>query len=117
MLTPIEFEARNDTVPCSMPVLQPGSIESRAHEAYIRLRVNQLFGDSGGMVNPFNGEGISYAIEVGLHAAEVVDRAFATRRTAHLNACDAALRQSWRGHHELGNAFAELVGNPTVMHV
>ena len=31
-----------------------------------------LVGDSGGMVNPFNGEGIAYAMESGELAAEVV---------------------------------------------
>ena len=42
-----------------------------------------LVGDSGGMVNPFNGEGIAYAMESGELAAEV-DRAGAapTRRAA-----------------------------------
>jgi menaquinone-9 beta-reductase len=76
-----------------------------------------LVGDSGGMVNPFNGEGISYAMEAGQLAAEVVDRALTTRRTADLNAFDAELRQRWGGYYQLGKAFAELVGNPQVMHV
>ncbi len=31
-----------------------------------------LVGDSGGMVNPFNGEGIAYAMESGELAAEVI---------------------------------------------
>jgi menaquinone-9 beta-reductase len=33
---------------------------------------------AGGMVNPFNGEGISYAMEAGQLAAEVIDRALTT---------------------------------------
>ena len=36
-----------------------------------------LVGDSGGMVNPFNGEGIAYAMESGELAAEVVVQALA----------------------------------------
>src|SRR6185369_15473005 len=36
-----------------------------------------LAGDSGGMVNPFNGEGIAYAMEAGQLAAEVIAQALA----------------------------------------
>ena len=36
-----------------------------------------LVGDSGGMVNPFNGEGIAYAMESGELAAEVIGQALA----------------------------------------
>ena len=36
-----------------------------------------LVGDSGGMVNPFNGEGIAYAMESGEIAAEVIAQALA----------------------------------------
>ena len=38
-----------------------------------------LVGDSGGMVNPFNGEGIAYAMESGALAAEVAVQALAER--------------------------------------
>lgn len=76
-----------------------------------------LVGDAGGMVNPFNGEGISYAMESAQLAAEVVDHALTTRRTADLDAYDARLRARWGGYYTLGRWFAELVGHPTVMHV
>lgn len=33
-----------------------------------------LVGDSGGMVNPFNGEGIAYAMETGQVAADVIEK-------------------------------------------
>ena len=36
-----------------------------------------LVGDAGGMVNPFNGEGIAYAMESGELAAEIVAQALA----------------------------------------
>ena len=47
-----------------------------------------LVGDAGGMVNPFNGEGIAYAMESGRLAAEVVAQAFARpeRRRARAGA-------------------------------
>jgi menaquinone-9 beta-reductase len=76
-----------------------------------------LVGDSGGMVNPFNGEGISYAMEAARLAADVVDRALTARRTAALDLYDRELRHRWGGYYTLGKVFAELVGNPTVMHV
>ena len=44
-----------------------------------------LVGDAGGMVNPFNGEGIAYAMESGRLAAEVVAQAFARPTTPAVN--------------------------------
>ena len=76
-----------------------------------------LVGDSGGMVNPFNGEGISYGMEAAALAADVIDTALTSRRTAVLDRYDRELRQRWGGYYTLGNRFAQLVGNPTVMHV
>jgi flavin-dependent dehydrogenase len=40
-----------------------------------------LVGDSGGMVNPFNGEGIAYAMESGEIAAQVISQALARPTT------------------------------------
>jgi flavin-dependent dehydrogenase len=76
-----------------------------------------LVGDAGGMVNPFNGEGISYAMEAARLAAEVVADAHGRRSTAALDAYDVRLRQRWGGYYTLGKVFAELVGNPTVMRI
>jgi geranylgeranyl reductase family protein len=76
-----------------------------------------LVGDSGGMVNPFNGEGISYAMESAKLAADVIDRSFSTQRTATLDAYDTELRARWGGYYTLGNVFTHLVGNPAIMHV
>ena len=47
-----------------------------------------LVGDAGGMVNPFNGEGIAYAMESGRLAADVIVQAFARhgRRRARARA-------------------------------
>jgi menaquinone-9 beta-reductase len=76
-----------------------------------------LVGDSGGLVNPFNGEGISYAMEAAALAADVVDRALTTKRTQVLDRYDHELRRRWGGYYTLGKVFAELVGNPAVMRV
>ena len=77
-----------------------------------------LVGDSGGMVNPMNGEGIAYAMESGeLAAATVVQalgRAAADQERA-LQAYPAALDATYGGYYTLGRLFVRLIGNPQVM--
>ena len=74
-----------------------------------------LIGDAAGMVNPFNGEGISYAIEAGAFAAEAIDRALARGSLAQLDGYPAAVADAWGGYYTLGRAFVGLMGHPTVM--
>jgi len=50
-------------------------------------------------------------------AAEVVDGALVTQRTGDLDRYDRELRRRIGGYYSLGRVFAELVGNPTVMHL
>lgn len=97
--------------------IRSGPIPMGFNRTPLHQRGVLLVGDSGGMVNPFNGEGISYAMEAARLAAEVVDHAMGTRRTADLDAYDRELRQRWGGYYTLGKVFAELVGHPAVMHV
>ncbi len=79
-----------------------------------------LVGDAGGMVNPFNGEGIDYALE----AAELAADAIATARVAGFGtpAAERALvgyqkhlAEAFGGYFRLGQGFARLIGNPTIM--
>ena len=85
-----------------------------------------LLGDAGGMVSPFNGEGISYAMESARFAADYIVSAEHARRTpgilAPQAAYDAALagyaervRSEWGSHFTLGRVFAGLIGKPAVM--
>ena len=87
-----------------------------------------LLGDAGGMVSPFNGEGISYAMESARFAAEFIIDAAARSASAgwgsgtELPTADAHLaryadyvRQQWGSHFTLGRAFAALIGKPAVM--
>ncbi|MFO7779907.1 MAG: geranylgeranyl reductase family protein [Nitriliruptoraceae bacterium] len=97
--------------------IRTGPIPMGFNHTPLHQRGVLLVGDSGGMVNPFNGEGISYAMEAAQLAAEVVDGALVTRRTSDLDRYDRELRQRIGGYYTLGRVFAELVGNPTVMHV
>jgi flavin-dependent dehydrogenase len=78
-----------------------------------------LVGDSGGMVNPFNGEGIDYALEAGHLAADVVLQALARPegpgRERVLEGYPAALDAAYGGYFTLGRVFARMIGNPTFM--
>jgi geranylgeranyl reductase family protein len=97
--------------------LRTGPIPMGFNRTPLHQRGVVFVGDSGGMVNPFNGEGISYAMEAGQLAAEVIDRALVTKRTADLDRYDTALRERIGGYYTLGRAFAQLVGDPMVMHL
>lgn len=78
-----------------------------------------LVGDAGGAVNPFNGEGIAYALETGQLAAEVVTQALARvegpAREKALAAYPATLKATYGGYYSLGRVFVQLIGNPSVM--
>ena len=79
-----------------------------------------LVGDAAGMINPFNGEGISYAMESGRFAADHIIQARA--RGFHTRSADRVLahyprrlRDEWGGYFWLGNLFGKIIANPTVM--
>jgi geranylgeranyl reductase family protein len=77
-----------------------------------------LVGDSGGMVNPMNGEGIAYAMESGEMAAASVVQTFgrpAADQERALQAYPAALDATYGGYYTLGRLFVRLIGNPQVM--
>jgi geranylgeranyl reductase family protein len=78
-----------------------------------------LVGDSGGSVNPFNGEGIPYAMESGKFAAEAAVQALARpdgpAREKALAGYPAAMATEWGSYYRLGGVFVKLIGNPAVM--
>jgi len=80
-----------------------------------------LVGDAGGMVNPFNGEGIAYAMESAAMAAETIvqahGRATPEARERALEGYPLALKQAYGGYYSLGRVFVKLIGNPQVMKV
>jgi menaquinone-9 beta-reductase len=83
------------------------------------LRGLLLVGDCGGSVNPFNGEGIPYAMESGKFAAEAVVQALArpagSARELALAGYPRRMQQEWGGYYRLGGVFVKLIGNPKVM--
>jgi geranylgeranyl reductase family protein len=78
-----------------------------------------LVGDAGGMVNPFNGEGIAYAMESSRLAADVVTSAFAREgdaaRERVLQSYPKVMKDELGGYYTVGRYFAKAIGNPEVM--
>src|ERR1022692_3492084 len=78
-----------------------------------------LAGDAGGMVNPFNGEGIAYAMESGEIAARSIVQALARPTAAGveraLQGYPAALKDAYGGYYTLGRTFVKLIGKPSFM--
>jgi geranylgeranyl reductase family protein len=77
-----------------------------------------LVGDAGGTVNPFNGEGIAYAMESASIAAACAIQSLARSGPAAEHALrnyPTALRQSLGSYYRIGNLFSKAIGNPTVM--
>ncbi len=78
-----------------------------------------LAGDAAGMVNPFNGEGIAYAMESGELLARVVAQALArptrvqTERV--LRSYPDELAAAYGRYYTLGRVFVELIGPPKLM--
>nr|WP_285578423.1 geranylgeranyl reductase family protein [Actinoallomurus iriomotensis] len=78
-----------------------------------------LVGDAGGMINPFNGEGIAYAMESAEMAAEVIVQAIgrptAAQRERALHDYPQVLKQAYGGYYTLGRVFVKAIGDPRLM--
>jgi geranylgeranyl reductase family protein len=77
-----------------------------------------LVGDAGGTVNPFNGEGIAYAMESASIAAACAIQSLARSGSAAEHALSnypTAMRESLGSYYRIGNLFSKAIGNPTVM--
>ena len=74
-----------------------------------------LVGDAAGAVNPFNGEGIAYAIETGEIAAELVHEALITDRPAVTMQYPRVLEDTYGAYFMVGRWFASMIGKPAIM--
>jgi geranylgeranyl reductase family protein len=78
-----------------------------------------LVGDAGGMVNPFNGEGIAYAMESGEILARTIAQALARARRTEtervLAGYPRALAQAYGGYYSVGRVFVKAIGRPELM--
>jgi menaquinone-9 beta-reductase len=74
-----------------------------------------LIGDAAGIVNPFNGEGIAYAMESAEMAAELVHDALVTDRPGLTMMYPAALKDRYGKYFTIGRGFAKIIGRPAIM--
>lgn len=72
-------------------------------------------GDAAGVVNPFNGEGISEAVESGVAGAQTALAALSDGGPGDLSAYEEQLEDLWGPYYRLGRTFVRLIGNPRVM--
>ena len=74
-----------------------------------------LIGDAGGLVNPFNGEGIAYAMESGETAAELIHEALVKDRPGLVQTYPRALTERYGDYFVIGRGFAKIIGRPAIM--
>ncbi len=74
-------------------------------------------GDAAGLVNPFNGEGIDYAMESGQLAAEAGLAVLASGDRTHLDHYRLAVERRFGSYFALGRLFVKLIGEPNVMRI
>ncbi len=74
-----------------------------------------VVGDAAGLVNPFNGEGIAYAVESGEIAAELIHDALVSDRPGLAHMYPTVLRERYGRYFHVGRNWVRLIGNPTVM--
>ena len=80
-----------------------------------------LIGDAGGMVSPFNGEGIAYGMQAGRIAADVTAQAFsrttAQARERTLLTYPRRMADDIGGYFSLGRLFVKLIEKPEIMRI
>lgn len=72
-------------------------------------------GDAAGAINPWNGEGISYAYETGRIAADHVSNALAAGDLGLLRRYPQYLEDEYGLYYKMARIFVKLIGNPPVM--
>jgi geranylgeranyl reductase family protein len=72
-------------------------------------------GDAAGAINPWNGEGISYAYETGRIAADHVGRALGTADFGLLRRYPQHLEDEYGLYYKTARIFVKLIGHPSVM--
>ncbi|MFI2103603.1 geranylgeranyl reductase family protein [Isoptericola sp. NPDC019693] len=80
-----------------------------------------LVGDAAGMVSPFNGEGIAYALQAGRVAADAIaqarTRATDDARERTLASYADRMRADLGGYYTLGRWFVRLIEHPQIMRI
>ncbi|MCL5048023.1 MAG: geranylgeranyl reductase family protein [Firmicutes bacterium] len=76
-----------------------------------------VVGDAGGLINPFNGEGIAYGYESGRLAAAAISEAFAGDNPALLYGYNDMLDMHYGSYYKVARLFLRLMGNPEVLRI
>lgn len=74
-----------------------------------------MVGDAAGAINPWNGEGISYAYETGRIAAHYVGEAVGSGDLTHLARYPIHLDDEYGLYYKMARVFVKAIGNPAVM--
>ena len=96
------------------PVLS-GPIPMAINRRPVALPGMLLVGDAGGVTNPFNGEGIAYAIETAELAAELIADALARNRPAVAQMYPVLLRERYARYYFIGRQWVKMLGHPRFM--
>ncbi len=72
-------------------------------------------GDAAGAINPWNGEGISYAYETGRMAARIISQAIGDDDLSLLRRYPQQLQDEYGLYYKMARIFVKLIGNPPVM--
>jgi flavin-dependent dehydrogenase len=72
-------------------------------------------GDSAGVINPFNGEGIAYGYETGRLAAAAVSDALDARDPRLLASYEASLQDIYGMYYRVARAFISVLSRPGLM--
>jgi geranylgeranyl reductase family protein len=72
-------------------------------------------GDAAGAINPWNGEGISYAYETGRIAAGYIGEALGTGDLGLIRRYPQHLEDEYGLYYKTARVFVKLIGHPTVM--
>jgi geranylgeranyl reductase family protein len=120
---PRVFEAFAAMLPASWNVSEE-TAEGRALSGPLPMGFNRrpaavpgmlLVGDAAGIVNPFNGEGIAYAMESAELAAELVSEALLKDRPAVAHLYPTLLAERYGRYYFLGRKFVKAIGHPSIM--
>jgi menaquinone-9 beta-reductase len=76
-----------------------------------------VVGDAGGVINPFNGEGIAYGYETGRMAAAALGWALSGEGSEALQRYGAELESAYGAYYRVARAFVRLISNPVSMRV
>ncbi|HTW07985.1 MAG TPA: geranylgeranyl reductase family protein [Acidimicrobiales bacterium] len=76
-----------------------------------------VVGDASGMINPFNGEGISYGYETGRLAASVLHDALSSGDPGALRTYEERLEAEYGLYYRVGRGFVRAISRPQVMKV